>query len=281
MRTAVITLAAGRHAHQRRQHEGLAQGTELPQHYVVVAMGDPAMMNVVSVRAPTAEVVDLPSDGLRLPLAEARNIGARHALASGAELLIFLDVDCIPGPALVARYRQVARSRRYRHSVLCGPVAYLPPPTSEGYPIGALAGLASPHPARPIPADDEVLDNGDHTLFWSLSFAVTATTWRRIGGFCQRYAGYGGEDTDFGQLARQAHVDLCWVGGAHAYHQYHPVEEPPIRHLDDILRNAAIFKDRWGWWPMGGWLAEFEKRGLIYHDRRVGRWLRTNDVQAG
>lgn len=281
MRTAVITVAAGRHAHQRRQHQGLAEGSELPHRYVVVAMGDPELANVISTRAPTPETVDLPTVGPRLPLAQARNLGARHALASGADLLIFLDVDCIPGPSLVARYRQVAMSRRHRYSLLCGSVAYLPAPIADGYPLTELGSLAGPHPARPAPAADEVVDDGDHTLFWSLSFAVTATTWRRIGGFCEEYAGYGGEDTDFGQLARQAGVGLCWVGGAMAFHQYHPIEDPPLGHLDDILRNATIFRDRWGWWPMGGWLTAFEQRGLIHHDPRLDRWLRTEDAHIG
>ncbi|WP_224160451.1 hypothetical protein, partial [Prevotella lacticifex] len=77
------------------------------------------------------------------------------------------------------------------------------------------------------------------------------------------YAGYGGEDTDFGQIAAAQDIPLCWVGGAHALHQYHPVSDPPVEHLDDILTNAALFHDRWGWWPMQGWLGAFEQRGLI------------------
>ena len=31
-----------------------------------------------------------------LPLAAARNVGAAAALTLGAELMIFLDVDCLP-----------------------------------------------------------------------------------------------------------------------------------------------------------------------------------------
>ena len=46
--------------------------------------------------------------------------------------------------------------------------------------------------------------------------------------------------------------------------QYHPVSNPPIEHLDDILCNAAVFHRRWG--PMEGWLHEFENRGLIRRD---------------
>ena len=44
------------------------------------------------------------------------------------------------------------------------------------------------------------------------------------------------------------------------------MEDPPTRHLDDILRNGALFAERWGWWPMGGWLDGFEQLGLIERD---------------
>ncbi|WP_433332252.1 glycosyltransferase family 2 protein [Spirillospora sp. CA-294931] len=266
MRTAAITIAAGRHAHLRRQREGLAHGVRRPDHHLVVAMGDPRIAEI----HPRPDVLDLDVTG-PLPLARARNLGARRALDLGAELLIFLDVDCIPGPTLVERYRQVAD-----RALLCGTVAYLPPSPPGGYKLKNLDALARPHPSRPAPAAGEIDRHGDHRLFWSLSFAVTAPTWRAIGGFDDRYTGYGGEDTDFGQRARANGVPLWWVGGAPAYHQHHAVSTPPVEHLDDILRNAERFHRRWGWWPMRGWLEAFEAQGLVHYDHHRGRWARTS-----
>jgi hypothetical protein len=256
VRTAVITPVAGRHDHLARQRAALRGAGQ----HVVVAMGEGEAERCGGSGDVLLEVPREP-DGL--PLARARNVGARRALECGADLLVFLDVDCLPGPGLLRRYREVAEAGE--DALLCGPVAYLPPTPPGGYELSALPTLASAHPARPVP---------DDTLFWTLSFAVTAVTWQRIGGFCEAYVGYGGEDTDYGQLARQAGVDLWWVGGAWAYHQHHPVESPPVRHLDDILRNAAIFHDRWGWWPMGGWLDAFAQRGLAHYDPERG-WTRT------
>lgn len=253
MRIAVITIVSGRHRHLRRQLAGLMIGTVAPHHHVVVAMGDPAVRAVVD---GCADVVEMPADRGALPLAEARNVGAAQAIAHGAELLIFLDVDCIPGRRLVERYRQTARD----HTLLCGPVTYLPP---GDHPLDQLPHLTDPHPARPAPPDDATQPGNDHTLFWSLSFAVTTATWRHIGGFCEDYTGYGGEDTDFGQLADAKGVGLTWVGGAHAYHQHHPVQDPPVDHLDDILVNAALFHERWNWWPMRDWLDAFADLGLV------------------
>ncbi|WP_314410542.1 glycosyltransferase family 2 protein [Streptomyces sp. DSM 40484] len=274
-RTAVITLAAGRHGHLALQRAGLDGGSRAPGQYVVVAMGDPGLGAVAAGRRPEAAVVDCPVRDGKLPLARARNLGAAHALARGAELLVFLDVDCVPGDRLLERYAEVAGDRP--RSLLCGTVAYLPPPPDPvgGYRLADLPALAEPHPARPAPGAGEIQDGTDHTLFWSLSFALTADTWDAVGGFCEEYEGYGGEDTDYGQRARAAGVGLTWVGGAPAFHQYHPTTDPPVGHLDDILRNGEIFHRRWGWWPMSGWLDAFAEDGLIRWNRTAARWEAT------
>ena len=274
MRTAVITLTSGRHENLINQRAGLAGGSEPPQDYVVVAMADMDIDGVLADGQPAAHVIHVPTTPTGLPLARARNIGAAAALARHAELLVFLDVDCIPGAGLVRRYRQAAAGSSL--ALLCGPVAYLPPPPSTGYGPQDLARLADPHRARPAPADGQAIDSHDHELFWSLSFAVTEPVWHVIGGFCEDYTGYGGEDTDFGQLARAAGIGLRWIGGATAFHQHHPVSDPPVEHLDAILRNAAIFHRRWGWWPMTGWLTEFERRGLVRFVAERDAWVATS-----
>lgn len=263
LRTAVVTIVHGRHDHLALQLAGLAAQTRPADRHVVVAMGDDAVRGLVGDRTGGAAlVVELPAAD-RLPLAAARNAGAAAALADGAQLLVFLDVDCVPAPALVQRYATAATD-----GVLdSGPVTHLPPPPPGGYDLATLGSLAGPHPARPAPADGVVQTAADHRLFWSLSFALTAATWRRLGGFCESYAGYGGEDTDFAETAHAAGVPLRWVGGALAHHQHHPVSRPPVEHLDDVLVNGRVFADRWGWWPMQGWLDAFAERGLV---RREG-----------
>jgi N-acetylglucosaminyl-diphospho-decaprenol L-rhamnosyltransferase len=103
-----------------------------------------------------------------------------------------------------------------------------------------------------------------------LSFAVTVGTWTRIGGFHPGYVGYGGEDTDFAEQAHAAGVGMGWVGGAMAFHQYHPVSTPPVEHLREIVDNAHVFHRRWGWWPMTGWLDAFADLGLAAYDSQRG-----------
>ncbi|WP_210649898.1 glycosyltransferase family 2 protein [Nocardioides sp. SYSU D00065] len=273
---AVVSIAHGRHDHLAAQHRSLARGTALPDRYLVVAMDD-AEIREQRVGALERTVVSVErAPGGALPLAAARNLGVRTAIDDGADVVVLLDVDCLAGAELVSSYAEVVAARPER--IWSGPVTYLPPPPPSGYPEDpwALADWDDPHPARPCPAPGELVLDADPDLFWSLSFAVDRDAWGRIGGFCEDYVGYGGEDTDLARTALAAGVGLGWVGGARAYHQHHAVSSPPVEHLDDILRNGRLFRDRWGHWPMSGWLEAFEARGLVRRrqDAQGDDWVR-------
>jgi hypothetical protein len=260
--TAVVTITRGRDAHLHRQRLGLAANPCAL--HVVVGMGEqPVLQDVPGAPPVTRLVVPVPLAGL--PLAAARNAGVEAALAAGAELVVLLDVDCIPGPTLVRRYAQGAAAVAHP-ALLGGPVGYLPPAPAGGYPATDLATLAPFHPARPVPPDGAVWPETRIELFWSLSFAITAPDWARVGGFCTDYAGYGGEDTDFAVTAARAGARLYWVGGATAYHQHHPPSRHTAGRAAEIVRNARLFRRRHGWWPMQGWLRELTEEGTVVFD---------------
>ncbi|MGB7818484.1 MAG: galactosyltransferase-related protein [Ornithinibacter sp.] len=283
---AVVTIVHGRHEHLVGQLRGLLSGSRAPDLHVVVAMDDHSVDELVggagSARWPT-RVVHVPRDSGRLPLAAARNRGVAEAIAAGCQELVLLDVDCIPDGDLLRRYSEVLQdgldpptgvigpAHGAGPVVLCGEVRYLPASTGGDPTDPAWLAAARPHPARPVVPPGAVRPDDDVTLFWSLSFAMTDTDWCAVGGFDESYVGYGGEDTDFGQRLRRAGGRLLWVGGAMAFHQHHPVQSPPVQHLEDIVRNANLFAARWGWWPMEGWLAEFQAAGLAARSRD-GRW---------
>ena len=264
MKIVVVTVVSGRHEHLAAQVRGLGASTAGQVEHIVVSMGDHAIVDVLARSGSAATCIEMPPQN-PLPLALARNRGAAAAVDRGAELLVFLDVDCIPGPDMIERYRCAATLLDSERSLLCGPVTYLTE-KDLGVEGEALAVLTAPHPARPNPPLDTVEHGENFDLFWSLSFAVRAATWTELGGFCEDYTGYGGEDTDFAATAEASGMGLRWVGGAHAYHQFHPVSDPPVEHLDDIVANARTFFERWGRWPMIGWLDAFADRGLVEFD---------------
>lgn len=270
-RTAVVTLTHRRDEHLAAQHRALGLGSRLPDDYVVVAMDDDVPAREVGGLSSRVLAVPRTPDG-SLPLAAARNAGVAAALSRGADVVVLLDVDCLPGSDLVQAYTDVVCARP--RWVWSGPVTYLPPPPREGYPShpDQLLAWDDPHPARPRPAPGELRHALDPDLFWSLSFALHRDAWRQVGGFCEDYRGYGAEDTDFARSAITHGVGLGTVGAARAYHQHHPVGSPPVEHLDDILRNGRLFHARWGEWPMTGWLEEMARAGLV---ARAGEhWVR-------
>ena len=287
---AVLTLAHGRHDHLRGQIAGLAAGERRPDLHVVVAMDDPGVRGLAEAawaaalagggQAPRVVVVDLPADPRGLPLARARNLAARTAREHGAHHLVFLDVDCIPGPGLVATYARELASPHTREAphpaVLCGDVAYLPPPAgrtgwTDRADLARLPEVGRHRPDRVLLPPGRRLPEPDLRQFWSLSFALSADDFAATGGFCEDYVGYGGEDTDFAQVVGACGGSLTWVGGATAYHQHHDSRTPPVEPLEAVVRNAGVFADRWGWWPMEGWLEAFRRRGLAAPDT-TGRW---------
>src|ERR1700729_3019669 len=146
MTSAVITIVHDRHDHLRAQRRGLADSQVRPGWQIVLSIDDAAVTEVVQdgTGLPTI-VLPMPTHAAGLPLAAARNAGARRAMAEGAETLVFLDVDCIPAPAMMAYY--LAAARAVPDSLLSGPVTYLPPVPVAELAASALMRRRSPHPA--------------------------------------------------------------------------------------------------------------------------------------
>jgi len=264
-RTIVTLSSAPRLAHLRNQLASIRQVAEVTVVVVWVGEDSPPPLDADT-------VLEVPPGTSGLRLAAARNVGGDWAVQSGAGLIIFLDADCVPGPGLVDRYALAAAERP--DAVLCGPVTYLQPGATVGDP-DALLAVTKPHPGRPSPPSGKIqlATDDEYSLFWSLSFAMTTAAWVASPRFDERYEGYGGEDTDFAFALRATHTPMAWVGGAHAYHQYHPTTSPPWEHLDHILRNGKLFADRWGVWPMTGWLSAFAEAGAVRWED--ANWVRT------
>ena len=268
MTISVCTLAHGRHQHLENLVRGLSQSDLLPNELVI------AVMQSESYDLPAAPfpIRQIMLGGNTIPLAAARNAAAE---AANGDLLVFLDVDCIPNPSLVQDYALAAQSY---DGVFMGEVAYLPKgATTSGIDYDRFDEQSVKHSERPGPGRDRFRQCEDYRCFWSLNFALTKVAFENVGGFDDAFYGYGGEDTDFGRTVVESGLDLWWVRGAKAYHQYHPHHMPPVHHIDSVLTNAMTFARKWGEPTMQHWLRAFVLMGLLERTPDGWRKLREPD----
>lgn len=254
MSVSVVTLAGGRPDHLRNLVTGLTRQTQLPVELIVAVMQDSAY-DLPAAPFPIRQMMIAGGD---LPLAAARNAAAG---AATGDALVFLDMDCIPTPTLVADY---ARRLGELDGLLMGEVMYLPGGATDGdWQSAAFEAIAVRHSDRRGPPADGIELCNDYRCFWSLNFAMRRATFLAVGGFHEGYRGYGGEDTDFGKVLDTAGVPIAWIRGGLAHHQYHPHHMPPVHHIDSVVRNAELFEARWGYRTMGHWLYAFRLMGLV------------------
>lgn len=267
---SVLTLVKNRQEHLDNLVKGLRRSTVAPAQLVIVDMSDVPIAQPIA-RFPI-EVVRLETTGL--PLAQARNLAAAKA---NTEALLFLDVDCIPGSNLVGA---IAEAVLDPSALICAEIRYLAAADARGglWTEASLKASGIPHPVRNFPADG-LVRQANAGLFWSLAFGVRRAAFERTGGFDERFTGYGAEDTDFAFRAKAAGLDLSFMGGTSAYHQHHTVYDPPLQHFADIVRNARLFHDKWGFWPMDGWLDAFARLGLLRRSQAALTIIRHPSVE--
>jgi GT2 family glycosyltransferase len=254
---SVLTLVRNRTAYLHGLLAALAEAPDPPAEVVVaVCGGDDPRPGRPETPFPV-RFLDVAS-GERIAYSPARNACAR---AATSERLLFLDADCVPLPGALAAFDAALAAE---DTVTIGEVLYLPPDAAlDPADVAGSAAAGRPHPARPTPPAEGWARSDRYDLVWGLCIGVRRDTFLRLGGFDEGYGGYAGEDTDFAEAAKRAGVPLVVVAGAAVAHRHHDVFEPPVQQLAATVANAQRFRDKWGWWPMGGWLAGFADLGLI------------------
>ncbi|MEL6354721.1 MAG: glycosyltransferase [Cyanobacteria bacterium J06627_28] len=265
---SVLTLTRNRTSYLKNLLEGLARSRRQPDECIIVHMNEPANPTTdlsVSSLPFSCQHFTYTDPEVLLPLPQARNLAAAK---SSGDILLFLDVDCIPSQEMLSAYEQACLA--VPDAILMGQVQYLPENANIDWRNNSteiqLSKLSKPHPKRDASGYPPLTVEQNYGLFWSLSFALQRSLFHKLGEFSRCYPSYGAEDTDFAWKARAQGVSLRWVPSAIAYHQFHTSSVPPWHNFDSIVYNAQIFYQRWGEWPMESWLTVFQETGHIEWD---------------
>lgn len=251
---SALTIARGREAHLRNVIRGFQTQTHPPVELIIGVMQDSDFTDLPATDFPIRQI-RIPGD--QLPLSAARNAVAD---AATGQVLVFVDVDCLPDPDFIAGYLAQMQDKR---GLFMGEVLYLPDgATRQGLDFARFADSAVRHSDRQGPPA-RIEACGDYRCFWSLNFAMRRDDWQRGPKFDESFTGYGGEDTDFGRALSEQGIPIWWIRGGRVYHQYHPHCMPPVHHLHSVLRNTEIFARKWGHRTMEHWLYAFQLMGLI------------------
>ena len=267
---SLLTIVSGRRTQLHNLLRGVREQATKPREVIVVFMNEPVPQELPNPGC-AMYLHSLLDPEHPLPLAAARNRAAAHARG---DMLAFLDVDCIPHPDYLTHLKHAICLTQ---GLVTGDVHYLPRgAAADNWSYNSLEQVAEAHPHRPVVPADRALIPLSYYLFWSLSFGLRRSDFARLGGFDERYTGYGGEDTDLAFTAREVRLPL-FGSQARVYHQYHPSYSPPYNHLRDIVANANRFYRKWQMWPMEGWLKQFEREGYILWEPEAVRVIRDVD----
>ncbi|MCP3997016.1 MAG: glycosyltransferase [bacterium] len=161
----------------------------------------------------------------------ARNLGAAH---SDADVLVFIDADCIPDPDLVKRHAQW--HRRSDNLVVIGSRHHL---DTSGIDRAALvagdAGLREQIASSSV-ADESFVPDDFRRVFYrrtaglrlgdeafrslvSSNFSIRREQFNAVGGFAEDFGRWGGEDTELGWRLFNAGLFFVPENDAAIYHQ--------------------------------------------------------------
>lgn len=273
-RTALITTVRRQHDELLDQVSGFSLGADVPDLHVVVALADRTVtqgqLPITSDRWTTL-IDGLPTVRQQLPTARALQLGIERAVEAGADLLVLLEVTCIPGPRFLQKlHEHLTEHAQAPRPVLWAPtVARLRPAPTEGYEFTRLEEWVRAAPQQPsAPLDPDPAETPiDPDTFSSPCLAISTADLEAVGGLCPDYVGGMGHDTDLAAAVTEAGGAVRLVPGATAYRRHSATGPPDAPHLASAIHDAHLFRDRWGRWPRAPWLTDLVEAGRISLDQ--------------
>lgn len=255
MKTSVLTVYSGRHKHLLAQYSALIRGSELPDEWIIVAMGE----HPIAFDDPPFPIhtLELSVTSAGRPMATARN---RAVARSSGDIMIFLEIGSLPQRDFVREFKHEIRA----NVISVASITHLPPGACDTSWLSQPFAWRSPSDSQSDHQNQQQPNQSDS--FSAICFGLVKETYEKVGGFDERYLGYGGEELDFALRAVKSGTTINHSAVGVLHHQEEAFRVP-LRHLKSIVRNSKLFRQTWGHWPREDWLDHFEQMGFIAIDR--------------
>ena len=268
---SIVTIVKERSRQLASLVNNLEQTNLPPVELIVVWMTSPCDESLISSEVFSIQHRFLANESVPVP--RARNKGMSCCSTAN---IIYLDVDCLCPPDLFEAVLAELRDGQ----LVTTQMRFLPSQV-EAQDYATLHNEA-------VSAPDAVQLSHNQPAAWShfhaLMFSITAADFARTGGFDESYNGVGVGDIDFAARCEELGFGLYMITNE-VLHQFYPGTEPPVHQLFDIVNNATRYKQKWGEYPLQGWLQQFARDGLINDDYetqglRVKRLPTDDEIQA-
>lgn len=251
---SVVTIVKNRVEQLHHLIANLENASCKPDELVVVWMAPPSDNSLIKSAHFSIQHCFETSDALPIP--RARNKGFRNAQN---ERIVYMDVDCVSHPDLLGELQKNWESDTLFSCTLVERDK-VPDPNDMSFFQKQAKGLR----AEPTSMD----------AFRSSFFALEKANFIQLGGFDEEYEGFGIGDIDFATRCARAGVRMLKIPLT-TYTLYRANYQYPLHHLLDIVRNANIYRKKWGHFPATEWLSAFAANGYISRDYENDRLIVT------
>lgn len=239
MKSSIITIVDSLGTGLTAQAAAIEASAIKPDEWVVVSLGPPRFD--LSTSWPT-KVSYVDSESPRAAAA-ARARGVRESSAAN---LIFLDQGLIPHRELSQVFPRMLETR---DAIWMGTTTRNDQQLSDTLSTSNAAAFA----ARSITAC--------YDQFRSGCFAITRTSYRKIGGFDPTFGGWDAEDIDFAYAARDRGIEFGIVGTLAV--SLLPRVRLTNEQVVPVVESARRFRSKWGEWPNVMRLRRLANLGLV------------------
>ncbi|MCU7556040.1 galactosyltransferase-related protein [Alteromonas sp. ASW11-19] len=241
---SAVTIVKSRLEQLQRLVTQLEACDPAPQELILVWMTRPSDYSLL--KSDQFPIVHKFVTGETLPIAKARNKGIA---AVSSERFVYMNVDAVIPPDIFSQLQDNHAS----DTIYSTHIQYVTKPALNQRHTDLLSDTQ-----HHVDCERKESD-------YSALFCMRKQDFETVGGFDERFDGFGINDEDFFTAARHSNLTVTPLDAV-TFVQYRPHYRCPLNHFLDFSRNAEIYRRKWQEYPCKDVLMRYAEQGYINKD---------------